>query len=187
MLTGLNHVCVVTTDLDRAIQTWSDRYDVGPWGVWTKDASNMTAAVEGRPTDFAMRVALASLPSGVRIEIIQPLDEWSPYAQSLVRHGDADHIHHLRFDVDDYDAAAARLRDDLGLDTMLHAQFTGMPGLEGSFTGTYFDTEADLGFVMEIGGAPEGFAMPPPEDVYPSSASTSPAASNAVSSTASPP
>jgi len=166
MLVGLNHLCVVTADLDRAIRIWADRFGVGPWGVWTKDASNMTAAVEGRPTDFAMRVALASLPSGLRIEVIQPLDERSPYAQSLVRHGGADHIHHLRFDVDDYDAAAARLRN-LGLDTILHAQFAGAPGLEGSFTGTYFDTEPDLGFVMEIGGAPEGFAMPPPEEVYP--------------------
>lgn len=164
MLTGLNHVCVVSADLDRAIRIWADRYGVGPWGVWTKDASNMTAAVEGHPTEFAMRVALASLPSGVRIELIQPLDDRSPYAQSLVRHGGADHVHHLRFDVDDYDTAAAGLRDDLGLHTILHAQFA---GLQGSFTGTYFDTESDLGFVMEIGGAPEGFAMPPPEDVYP--------------------
>lgn len=164
MLTGLNHVCVVTADLDRAIGVWADRYGVGPWGIWTKDASNMTAAVEGRPTAFAMRVALASLPSGVRIEVIEPLDDRSPYARSLVRHGGADHIHHLRFDVDDYDTAAAHLRDDLGLDTILHAQFA---GIDGSFTGTYLDTESDLGFVMEIGGAPEGFAMPPPEDVYP--------------------
>jgi catechol 2,3-dioxygenase-like lactoylglutathione lyase family enzyme len=167
MLNGLNHVCLVTADLDRAIRIWADRYGVGPWGVWTKDASNMTAVVKGRPTDFAMRVALASLPSGVRIEVIQPLDERSPYARSLVRHAGADHVHHLRFDVDDYDAEAARLRDDLGVDTLLHAQFAGAPGVEGSFTGTYFDTEPDLGFVMEIGGAPEGFAMPPPEAVYP--------------------
>jgi len=164
MLTGLNHVCVVTADLDRAIRIWADRYGVGPWNVWTKDASNMTAAVEGRPTDFAMRVALASLPSGVRIELIQPLDDRSPYAESLVRNGGADHIHHLRFDVDDYDAAAARLRGDLGLDTLLHARFA---GVEGSFTGTYFDTEPDLGFVLEIGAAPEGFTMPPPDAVYP--------------------
>jgi methylmalonyl-CoA/ethylmalonyl-CoA epimerase len=164
MLTGLNHLCVVTADLDRAIRRWADRYGVGPWGVWTKDASNMTAAVEGRATEFAMRVALATLPSGVRIELIQPLDDRSPYAESLARHGGADHIHHLRFDVDDYDTVAARLRDEPGLRTILHAQFA---GLDGSFTGTYFDTESELGFVMEIGGAPEGFAMPAPEDVYP--------------------
>jgi catechol 2,3-dioxygenase-like lactoylglutathione lyase family enzyme len=167
MLTGLDHVCVVSADLDRAIRIWADRYGVGPWSVWTKDASNMAAAVDGRATEFAMRVALASLPSGVRIELIQPLDDRSPYAESLARHGGADHIHHLRFDIDDHDASAARLRDGLGLRTILHARFAGAPGVEGSFTGTYFDTESDLGFVMEIGVAPEGFAMPAPDDVYP--------------------
>lgn len=164
MLTGLNHLCVVTGDLDRTIRTWADRYGVAPWSIWTKDASNMSAVVEGRPTEFAMRVALASLPSGVRIELIQPLDERSPYAESLAGHGGADHVHHLRFDVENYDAAAGRLRNDLGLRTMLHARFA---GAEGEFAGTYFDTSSDLGFVLEIGGAPEGFAMPAPEDVYP--------------------
>lgn len=166
MLTDLNHVCVVTTDLDRAVRTWANHFGVGPWSIWTKDASNMTAAVDGRPTEFAMRVALASLPSGVRIELIQPLDDRSPYAHSLARHGDVDHVHHLRFEVDDYDGAAARLRD-FGLHTILDAQFEGAPGVDGSFAATYFATEGELGFVLEIGDAPPGFAMPDPESVYP--------------------
>jgi catechol 2,3-dioxygenase-like lactoylglutathione lyase family enzyme len=167
MLTGINHVCVVTSDLDGAVRAWADRYRLGPWSIWTKDASNMTAAVEGEATEFAMRVALASLPSGVRVELIQPLDERSPYAQSLVRHGGADHIHHLRFDVGDYDAAVAYLRDELGVPTILDATFAGSPGVEGSFTATYFDTQGELGFVVELGDAPAAFAMPAPEGVYP--------------------
>jgi hypothetical protein len=114
-----------------------------------------------------MRVALASLPSGSRIEIIQPLDERSPYARSLARHDGADHVHHVRFDVDDYDASLAQLRDDLGLHTILTAEFTGAPGVEGAFEGTYLATECDLGLVVEIGRAPDGFAMPGPERVYP--------------------
>jgi catechol 2,3-dioxygenase-like lactoylglutathione lyase family enzyme len=166
MLNGVNHVCIVTADLDRAVRTWADRYRLGPWSIWTKDASNMTAAVEGRPAEFAMRVALASLPSGLRIELIQPLDERSPYARSLTRHAGADHIHHLRFDVDDYDAAVSHLRE-LGVPTILDASFAGAPGVEGSFTATYFDTEGELGFVVELGDAPAAFGMPAPEDVYP--------------------
>ena len=62
--TGINHICVVTHDIDRAVRTWSDRYGVGPWSLWTKDASNMTAVVDGEPTDFAMRVALCQLSPG---------------------------------------------------------------------------------------------------------------------------
>jgi catechol 2,3-dioxygenase-like lactoylglutathione lyase family enzyme len=167
MLTGINHICIATADLDRAVRAWCDRYGVGPWSVWTKDASNMTAIIDGEPTEFGMRVALASLPSGSRIEIIQPLDERSPYARSLARHDGADHVHHVRFDVDDYDASLAQLRDDLGLHTILTAEFTGAPGVEGAFEGTYLATESDLGLVVEIGRAPGGFAMPGPERVYP--------------------
>lgn len=167
MFTGINHICIVTRDLERAVRTWADRYGVGPWSVYTKDASNMTAAVDGSPRDFAMQVALASLPSGARIEIIQPLDDRSPYAESLARNGGSDHIHHVRFDVDDYDAAVARLRDGLGLHPALEAHFAGAPGEEGSFAGTYFATEDELGLVVEVGHAPYGFAMPAPERVYP--------------------
>jgi catechol 2,3-dioxygenase-like lactoylglutathione lyase family enzyme len=167
VFTGINHICIATRELDRAVRVWADRYGVGPWSIYTKDASNMNATVDGEPTEFAMRVALAALPSGARIELIEPLDERSPYAQSLARNGGADHVHHVRFDVEDYDAAAAHLRA-LGLATPLHAEFAGAPGVAGSFTGTYFAAEADLGVVVEIGRAPDGFAMPAPERVYPS-------------------
>jgi methylmalonyl-CoA/ethylmalonyl-CoA epimerase len=167
VFSGINHVCIATNDLDRAVQRWADRYGVGPWSIWTKDASNMSAVVDGAPTEFGMRVALASLGPTARIEIIQPLDDRSPYARSLERHEGADHVHHVRFDVEDYDAAVARLRDDLGLHETLDARFAGAPGMEGSFEGRYFATEDDLGLVIEIGRAPARFAMPEPERVYP--------------------
>jgi catechol 2,3-dioxygenase-like lactoylglutathione lyase family enzyme len=167
MFSDINHICIVTNDLDRAVRTWADRYGVGPWSVYTKDASNMSAVVDGEPTEFAMRVALASVSSTSRIEIIQPLDDRSPYARSLERTGGVDHIHHVRFDVDDYDVALARMRDDLGLRATLCARFSGAPGVDGAFVGTYFATEDDLGLVVEIGHAPDGFSMPAPECVYP--------------------
>src|SRR5262249_4132709 len=120
MFTGINHVCIATHDLDRAVRTWADRYGVGPWSIYTKDASNMAATVHGQPTDFPMRVALAALPSGARIEIIEPLDDRSPYAQSLAANGGADHVHHVRFDVADHVDTVARLRE-LGLPEILDA------------------------------------------------------------------
>jgi methylmalonyl-CoA/ethylmalonyl-CoA epimerase len=126
----------------------------------------MSAAVEGTPTDFAMRVALAQLTPTFRIEIIQPLDDRSPYATSLTERGGADHIHHVRFEVDDFGGAGRRL-SDLGLRRVLEADFAGAPGLVGRFEGTYFGTEDELGFIVEIGQAPPGFAMPEPEEVYP--------------------
>lgn len=165
LFTDVNHVCIVTSDLDRAVRTWVDRYGMGPWSVWTKDASNMSAVVDGEPTDFAMRVGLCQVSPTFRLELIQPLDDRSPYAGSLAERGGADHIHHIRFDVDDYDGARERL-DALGLHRVFEGEFAGAPGVASTFAGTYYGTEDDLGFVVEIGHAPPGFAMSDPESVY---------------------
>jgi methylmalonyl-CoA/ethylmalonyl-CoA epimerase len=162
----VNHLCIVTRDLDRSVRAWSDRYGVGPWSVYTKDESNMSVVVDGVATSFAMRVALCGISPTFRLELIQPLDDRSPYAASLTEHGGADHVHHVRFEVDDYGGAAERL-DRLGLPRMLDAEFAGAPGVSSSFVGTYYDTRDDLGLVVEIGHVPPGFAMPEPELVYP--------------------
>ena len=150
------------------MRVWADRYGFGPWSLYTKDGTNMAAAVEGEPTDFAMRVALCRVSPTFRVELIQPLDERSPYAASLARHGGTDHVHHIRFEVDDYARAGARL-SELGHRPLLVAEFDGAPGVSEKFVGAYYDTEAELGFVVEIGDAPPGFAMPEPELVYPGS------------------
>jgi len=164
--TGVNHICVATGDIDRAVRIWSGRYGIGPWQLWTKDSTNMSAEVHGRPTEFAMRVALCSLSSGTRIELIEPLDDRSPYADSLARHGGADHVHHVRLDVEDYAETRAELIG-LGLDPVLDATFAGVPGVQPVVAATYLSTEADLGFLLEIGDMPAGFAMPEPELVHP--------------------
>ena len=171
---GLNHVCVATTDLDSAVRTWADRYGVGPWSVYSYDATNMTAFVDGELTDFSMRVALCNLPDGSRIELIQPLDDGSPYARTLAERG-ADQVHHLRFDVVDYDAADARLRS-LGLRRLMDAEFAGAASSAAKFVGTYYGTEDELGVIVELGCAQPGFAMPEPVGVYPARVATAPAA-----------
>ena len=50
---------------------------------------------------------------------------------------------------------------------MLDATFAGAPGVQPVVTATYLSTDADLGFLLEIGDVPDGFAMPEPELVYP--------------------
>ena len=165
MFTGINHICVVTSDLDRAVRTWSDRYGVGPWQSWTKGDDNMRASLDGTSASFSFRVALAPV-GDARIEIIQPLDGDSPYSQSLARHGGAEHVHHVRLDADtDYTATRAHLRFSLGLAEPMAAEFDGAPGSPMPFRCSYLDTEDELGFLLEIGEAPTGFTMPDAEDV----------------------
>lgn len=160
IFTGVNHVCIATHDLDRAIRAWSDKYGVGPWRVYSYDPSNMSAMVDGQPTEFEMRVGLCHVGPAFRVEIIQPLDDRSPYARSLAQHGGADHVHHIRFEVEDYDSAVDRL-GELGLETVLDATFG------NGVTATYFSTEDELGFTLEVARIPPGFSMPDPELVYP--------------------
>ena len=165
LFSGANHICIVTADLDRAVRRWWDRYRIGPWRVFSYDRSNMQAKVNGSPVDFKMRAALAQLGPAFRLEIIQPLDELSPYAETLSRAGGADHVHHLRLDVPDF----AQTHDELvalGLPVRLEASFKGGSS-EGRFQATYFDAGDDLGLLLEIGDAPAGFSMPDPDFVYP--------------------
>jgi methylmalonyl-CoA/ethylmalonyl-CoA epimerase len=169
LFTGANHIGIVTRDLDRAVRAWWDRYGVGPWRVYRYDASNMSVLLDGRPAEYEMRVALAQLGPGMRVEIIQPLDERGPYAESLAQHGDADHLHHMRLDVADFDDAYARLQE-MGLPTRMHATFAGAEPGGPRVTAAYLGAEAELGFTLEIVGMPEGFSMPEPEYLHPADA-----------------
>jgi catechol 2,3-dioxygenase-like lactoylglutathione lyase family enzyme len=165
LFSGANHICIVTADLDRAVRRWWNRYRVGPWRVFSYDSSNMQAKVNGSPVDLKMRAALAQLGQAFRLEIIQPLDELGPYAESLSRAGGADHVHHVRLDVPDF----AGTRDELvvlGLPVRLEASFKGGSS-EHRFQAMYFDARDDLGLLLEIGHAPAGFSMPEPDYVYP--------------------
>jgi catechol 2,3-dioxygenase-like lactoylglutathione lyase family enzyme len=167
VFSGINHIGIVTNNIDRAVQVWTDRYGISPWSFYTKDKSNMTAVMDDKPVDFAMRVALARISPSSRIEIIQPLDDRSPYAKSLTRHNGADHIHHIRFDVADYAETSDRLEHELGLSKIMNAEFEGAAGIDSTFSCIYFATEDEIGFITEIGHAPDDFAMPKPDLVYP--------------------
>ncbi len=172
IFTAINHVCVVTRDIERAVRVWADKYKVRPWHVYTFDTADITVSVDGEPTEFAMRAGLCHVGPTTRMEIIQPLDERSPYAQSLRDRGDRDHIHHVRMDIADYDDALGQLQG-LGLPTTMTGRFRG--GLPGtSSEATYFGTEDDLGFTVEVADRPADFVMPEPDFVYPPEDGVSP-------------
>lgn len=168
VFTGLNHICIVTRDVDRAVRVWSDRYGIGPWRIYTYGPSNMTTSVDGTPTEFGMRVGLCQFGPSTRVEIIQPLDELSPYARSLAEHDGADHLHHVRVDVGDYDAALDHLAA-LDVPISLSGRYQGGDPEVWS-RATYADTRADLGFTLEVAYMPPGYQVPEPDLVYPETA-----------------
>lgn len=166
VFSGINHIGIVTGDIERAIRIWTDRYRVGPWRVFSYDHANMRGSCGGEPVDYAFRAALSQLSATTRVEIIQPLDDRGPYATSLARHAGLDHIHHIRMDVADFDESCRALGTGLQLPVILTAEFDGAAGSQARFDCAYFDTRADLGFVTEIGRAQPGFAMPDPDATF---------------------
>ncbi len=152
---------IVTGDIDRAVRLWSDRYGVGPWQVYLFDPSNMTdLTVGGKPVEYAMKIALTML-GGMMLEIIEPLDDRSHYAESLAAHGGRDHLHHILCATDDYASAV----DHFARAGVAAVQTGHMTQTDASFT--YLDTAADLGFGLELVRVPEVLDLPEPIAVYP--------------------
>ena len=153
-------LCVLTRDLDAAVRCWADRYGVGPWTIYDFTPETTTKLeVHGKPVAYGMRVALA--PWGpIRLEIIEPLDDRSIYEESLRRHGNRDHFHHLQVD-GDWDETIGNLA---ALDVPVSQS-----GAAGGVEWAYFDTDNELGFAIEITRRAEGFRFPEPSGVYPPS------------------
>ena len=144
LFSGLEHIGILTADLDRTTRAWTERYGIEPWDVSVWDGSSLVANIRGESVEFAMRVAHGGIGS-LRIELAQPLDERGPFAQSLARHGGADHVHHLRLRPVDYDAALSELADRQ-VPTLVSVR-TDRDGVETE--ATYLDTE--IGVAIELG------------------------------------
>ncbi|MBV9680612.1 MAG: VOC family protein [Solirubrobacterales bacterium] len=169
LFSGANHICIVTADLDSAVRRCWDRYRIGPWRVFSYDGSNMKGTTDGEDFEVKMRAALAPLGATFRIEIIEPLDERSVYAEALRRRGGADHVHHVRLDVPDFERTRRKLMS-LGIPVRMDAQFAGGSTDGPRLRGIYFDATDYLGCLLEIADVPPGFSMPEPDYVYPSDA-----------------
>ena len=163
---GGDHLCVVTRDLDAAVRMWSDRYGVGPWNVYSYDVATMTATYCDVTGSFPMLAALCSLSDGFRLELIQPLTEAGPYHDSLMAHGDVDHLHHIRLAAVDPAAARTALAHH-GHGVVVDAAFSGADDTGPRLHARYFDTVRDLGFLLEVVERPDSFELPEPVRVYP--------------------
>lgn len=163
---GGDHLGMVTRDLEAAMRTWSDRYGTGPWQVFSYDECSMDATYCGETGPYPMLAALCPLGDHFRLELIQPLVDAGPYHDSLLAHGDADHLHHVRLATSAPTAARATLARN-GNEVVFDAAFTGADPAGPRFRAQYYDTVEDLGFLLEIGDPPQGFRMPEPDRVYP--------------------
>jgi methylmalonyl-CoA/ethylmalonyl-CoA epimerase len=98
---GHNHLGLVVADTDRTIAFYRDV--IGLPGFRTNVFPMKNATYRDRLIDAAFKASFTDLGEG-RLELIQPLDGDSPFAEFLAAKGEG--MHHLRLEVDD---APARL------------------------------------------------------------------------------
>jgi catechol 2,3-dioxygenase-like lactoylglutathione lyase family enzyme len=151
IFSGFNHFCVITADLDRAVATWTERYGVGPWTTFELAPGSSVSELDGEPS-FGALIGLAQLGEHARVELIQPLGDAGLYAESLRAHGGADHFHHVRLDIDDFETARDRM-DALGVPKLMHGRAA--TGVRAGTEAIYYDTRADLGVPVEIVRSPQ--------------------------------
>jgi hypothetical protein len=158
-LTSVVQIAVVTADLDRTLTKWVEHYGVGPWDIYELGDSRLhDMTIDEEPADYRMRSAGARW-GAIDIEVIQPLDDKSIYAQSLARHNGADHLHHVACATDDFDGTLTRFRE--------RGMKSAMGGSLEELRFEYLDTFADIGFWIELTKVPDGAPMPPPDRTYP--------------------
>lgn len=157
MLTRIRQVAIVTTDLDRAVRTWSDRYGVGPWKIfeWNPDNVEQTT-INGKPAEWSINSAHAQL-GDTAIEIIEPVDENGIFARSLELHGGRDHLHHLWIDTEDNERARTWLSS--------HGVTSDQGGTALGINFDYMSTFDDVGFWIEL--VDPGARSREPTRIYP--------------------
>ena len=156
---GVAQVAIVVQNLEEAVENYWRLFGIGPWHFYTYGkplVQHMT--YRGEPAEYRMRIALSYL-GPLRIELIEPLEGDTVYADHVREHGYG--VHHFGLLVEDMGQALAE------------AEAAGLPmiqdgsgfGLDGDGHYAYLDTEDQLGVTLELIERP--LRRVQPEKVYP--------------------
>jgi methylmalonyl-CoA/ethylmalonyl-CoA epimerase len=158
-LNTIGQIAIIVPDLDAAVKNYWERFGVGPWHFYTYGkplVKRMTR--HGKPAEYRMRVALANA-GGMRIELIQPLEGDTVYAEFVAKHGYG--VHHIGVLTDSM-ARSLEQAAEAGL-TMTQDGAGFGPDDDGHYA--YLDTEDLIGTTIELIERPKRRAAP--EKVYP--------------------
>ena len=135
---------VVVRNLDHSVKNLVEIFGLGPFRVidWPpKDRLDIQKYYHGEPGNFTARMAFTEL-GPVELELIQPVEGQSAWADFLHEHGEG--IHHIRFNVDDLPPVQEYLAQ-FGIHSIQHGS-----GLRPGTTWMNFGSEAAVGFVIEM-------------------------------------
>ena len=151
-------VCVVVNDLQKAMERYWNLFGIGPWRIYNYAPPYLTnTTVRGAEVTFSMKLAVAQI-GAVEWELVEPMEGPSIYKEFMAQKGEG--LHHVAFDVDDFDEAVSALAGD-----GISIQMSGTTQAGNSFA--YMDTEKDIGAIVELFKRPEGWQRPPPDATWP--------------------
>ncbi len=152
-------ICLVVEDLDRTVENFWKIFGVGPWHFYTYGrplVKRMTR--HGKACEYRMRVALANI-GAMRIELIEPLEGDTVYAEFVEKHGYG--VHHLGILTDNM-AQVVKRAEAAGFEMTMDGAGFG-PDDDGHYA--YLDTEDKIGTTLELIERPR--RRNPPEKIYP--------------------
>ena len=156
---GVAQVAIIVEDLDAAVEAYWKLFGIGPWDIYTYEKPLVkTMTYHGRAADYRMKLALSYLGE-TRIELIEPLEGDTVYADFVEEHGYG--VHHFGVLVEEMDEALS-LAEDAGIEMIMDGAGFGLDG-DGHYA--YLDTEDLIGVTIELIERPEGRVLP--ERVYP--------------------
>jgi catechol 2,3-dioxygenase-like lactoylglutathione lyase family enzyme len=111
----IDQVAYVVADLSEALPRYQALF--GPFEVGESLLRDCT--IRGRRADCRLKLAV-NRTGPVEVELIQVVEGETPHSDHLRAHGEG--LHHVRFRVDDLDAAIERLERE-GFETLMHKRF----------------------------------------------------------------
>lgn len=158
MITGTVQVCVITRDVKRTLQGFTD-LGIGPWRVYDYGPPYLQQTTyRGEPCVSSCWLALA-WTGDVQWEVIEPREGPSTYKDFLEEHGEG--VQHVGVTCTSSSIAAiteAFAKRDIPM--IQSGVFQGIPH-------AYFDTKAKIGTLFEVFELKEGQTLPPPTYWFP--------------------
>jgi methylmalonyl-CoA/ethylmalonyl-CoA epimerase len=143
---------ILVRNADEAVRQYAKLFGINDWNINYVDTENgkgQNFRTAKNEVAVKAKIAWATI-GGVELELIEPQDTTSIYAQNLESHGPG--VHHVMFGTGDYDRAVAGL-NGCGVERILSGELQ-------ATRFQMFDTRDTLGLISEFA---EGDALVPDE------------------------
>lgn len=140
----LVQVAIVVRDLEKALERFTALLGTGHTPIKeSPPRASSRMEYRGTPSEARVRMAFFTVGDGVRLEVMQPIDdEPSVWKEHLDKYGEG--LHHVAFEVPDMGRSVLSFKD-LGVPMIQSGEFPG-----GGYS--YVDTLRDLHFRIELLG-----------------------------------